>query len=48
MTIDGVGCLMMAPPTLQLGQSYPFNRDFLFITFGGMSARESGGRWNVG
>jgi len=43
----GVGCLLMAPPSMTVGSSYPFNRTFLFLDFDRMTARDPGGRWNV-
>jgi hypothetical protein len=43
----GVGCLLMAPPTMVEGAAYPFNRTFLFVRFDRMTARETGGRWNT-
>ena len=45
-SIQGVGCLLFAPPSMQLGATYPFNRTFLFMTYEGMTARGSDGRWN--
>jgi hypothetical protein len=47
-TIERVGCVLFAPPTFELDQTYPFNRTFLFLSFDGMSDREPGGRWNRG
>ena len=43
----GVGCLLMAPPSVVDEVSYPFNRTFLFVHFDRMTAREAGGRWNT-
>jgi hypothetical protein len=43
----GVGCLLMAPPSMAVNTSYPFNRTFLFLRFDRMTAREPGGRWNT-
>ncbi len=43
----GVGCLLMAPPSMTVGTSYPFNRAFLFMKLAGMASREPGGRWNA-
>jgi hypothetical protein len=43
----GVGCLLMAPPSVAIGTSYPFNRAFLFLHFDRMSTRDPGGRWNA-
>jgi hypothetical protein len=45
--VRGVGCLLMAPPSMTVGTSYPFNRTFLFMHFDRMTAREPGGRWNT-
>jgi len=45
--VSGVGCLLMAPPSMTLDTSYPFNQTFLFVTFDRMTAREPGGRWNT-
>jgi hypothetical protein len=47
VSAPGVGCLLMAPPSMTLGTSYPFNRTFLFLNFDRMSARDPGGRWNA-
>jgi len=47
ITVAGVGCLLLAPPSLELGASYPFNRSFLFVDLEGMTGREPGGRWNT-
>jgi hypothetical protein len=43
----GVGCLLMAPPSMTVGTSYPFNRTFLFLSFDRMTPRDPGGRWNT-
>jgi len=48
VAVDGVGCTLFAPPSLTLDMRYPFNRTYLAIAFDGMTAREPGGRWNVG
>ncbi|HUP39044.1 MAG TPA: hypothetical protein VM115_02905, partial [Vicinamibacterales bacterium] len=48
VSAPGVGCLLMAPPSMTVGTSYPFNRTFLFLHFDRMSARDPGGRWNAG
>ena len=45
-SIQGVGCLLFAPPSMQFGTTYPFNRTFLFLTYEGMTARGADGRWN--
>jgi hypothetical protein len=47
VSAPGVGCLLMAPPSMTVGTSYPFNRTFLFIRYGRMTPREPGGRWNT-
>jgi hypothetical protein len=47
MTIEGVGCLMFAPPSPELDTPYPFNRTFHFVRPAqGIGPRESWGRWN--
>jgi len=45
MTILGVGCLLLGPPSLALDTPYPFSRSFLFVDFEGLSARGPEGRW---
>ena len=45
--VAGVGCLLLAPPGMTPGQSYPFNQTFLFLDYDRMTAREPGGRWNT-
>jgi hypothetical protein len=47
VSAPGVGCLLMAPPSMTVGTSYPFNQTFLFLDFDRMTAREPGGRWNT-
>jgi len=47
VSLPRVGCVLMAPPSLALGASYPFNQTFLFITYDRMTPREAGGRWNT-
>jgi hypothetical protein len=47
ITVPGVGCLLLAPPSLALATPYPFNGSFLFIDLEGIDARESWGRWNL-
>jgi hypothetical protein len=47
VSAPGVGCLLLAPPSMTVGTSYPFNRTFLFLNFDRMSARDPGGRWNA-
>lgn len=46
VSAPGVGCLLMAPPSIAVGASYPFNRTYLFFEFDRMSTRDPGGRWN--
>ena len=48
VSAPGVGCLLMAPPSMTVDTAYPFNRTFLFMNFDRMSARDPGGRWNAG
>lgn len=45
-TIEGVGCLLLQPPSLAADTGYPFERNFLFIETSGLTRREAGGRWN--
>jgi hypothetical protein len=47
MTIDGVGCLVLSPPSPLPDVAYPFNRSFVFIDPRGMGPREPDGRRNV-
>jgi hypothetical protein len=47
VSAQGVGCFLMAPPSMTVGTSYPFNRTLLFVNFDRMTAREPGGRWNT-
>lgn len=47
-TIEGVGCLLLAPPSLVPETVYPFNRSFLSVTGSGLGPREEWGRWNAG
>ena len=47
VSVPGVGCLLMAPPSMTVGTSYLFNRTFLFIRYGRMTPREPAGRWNI-
>ena len=37
VSAPGVGCLLMAPPSMTVGTSYPFNRTFLFLDFDRMT-----------
>ena len=46
MTVPGVGCLLLNPPSLALDTVYPFNRSYLFVDMPGMDMREAWGRWN--
>ena len=46
--VSGVGCALLAPPSVTLETVYPFNRTFLAVGFDNMSNRESGGRWSTG
>jgi hypothetical protein len=46
ITVPGVGCLLLAPPSLRLGTPYPFSSTYLFIELDGLSGREPWGRWN--
>ena len=47
VSVQGVGCLLLAPPSMTVGVSYPFNRTFLFLRFDRMTSRDPGGRWNT-
>jgi hypothetical protein len=47
VAVQGVGCLLMAPPSITIGSSYPFNRSFLFLRVDRMTPREPGGRRNT-
>ena len=47
ISAPGVGCLLMSPPSMTVGVSYPFNRTFLFLNFDRMTPREPAGRWNT-
>jgi hypothetical protein len=46
VSVAGVGCLLLAPPSVAFDTSYPFNRTFLPIALQGLSRREPWGRWN--
>jgi hypothetical protein len=46
--IPDVGCVLFAPPSFALDETYSFNRTFLFLSFDDMTDREAGGRWNLG
>jgi hypothetical protein len=47
VSVEGVGCLLLAPPSLTIDTSYPFNRNFLSLQFDRMTSRDPGGRWNT-
>ena len=47
VSVPRVGCVLMAPPSMAIGTSYPFNQTFLFLSFDYMTPREPGGRWNT-
>jgi hypothetical protein len=47
LTVTGIGCLMLAPPTAALETRYPLNRRFLFMSYEGMSARTPDGRFST-
>ena len=42
VSAPGVGCLLMAPPSMTVGTSYPFNRTFLFLNFDRMTRARPG------
>jgi len=46
VAVEGVGCLLLAPPSLAEGIGFPFNGSFLFMELDGFSFPESAGRWN--
>ena len=46
MTIDELGCLIFEPPSITVGEAYPFNRTFLFLEFAGLTSRREQGRLN--
>ena len=46
VSVSGVGCLLLAPPSVAFDTPYPFSRTFLPIALKGLSAREPWGRWN--
>jgi len=48
MVVEGVGCLLLEPPSLAENVSYPFSRSYLFVDIQGLSLREMDGRWNAG
>jgi hypothetical protein len=48
VAIDRVGCVLLAPPTVEVGKRYPFNRTMLAIEYDGMGERDPGGRWTTG
>jgi hypothetical protein len=47
VAIDRVGCVLLAPPTLEVAERYPFNRTTLAIEYDGMGERDPGGRWTT-
>jgi hypothetical protein len=48
-TIEGVGCLLFEPPGPQLDVSYPFSREYMFVTTKeGFVDPEPWGRWVIG
>ena len=47
VSVERMGCVRMAPPSVTLGTTYPFNQTFLFLDFDYMTPREPGGRWNT-
>ena len=47
ITVPGVGCLLLAPPSLALDTVYPLNGSFLFVELRRMGEREPDGRWNT-
>ncbi len=47
VSVEGVGCLLLAPPSMTLGTSYLFNQTFMFLDFDYMTPREAAGRWNT-
>jgi hypothetical protein len=47
VSIDRVGCVLLAPPTIELGKRYPFNRTMLAVEYDGMGERDPGGRWST-
>jgi hypothetical protein len=53
LSVGSIGCLLVSPPSMMVGVSYPFNRPMLFMSDEGMTVREPGtrepgGRWNTG
>jgi hypothetical protein len=47
VSVAGLGCLTMAPPSVALDKGYPFEGRFLFLAYQGLTARKAGGRWNA-
>ncbi len=45
--VRGIGCLLLAPPSVGLGASYPFNRTYLPVALQGLSGRLIQGRHNI-
>jgi hypothetical protein len=44
---NGVGCLLLSPPSPTLGKRYPFSGRYLFLSYQGLSPRLSDGRFNT-
>ena len=47
VSAPGVGCLLMAPPSMTSGRHIPSTETFLFLDFDHMTSRDPGGRWNT-
>lgn len=47
VSVRAIGCLLLAPPSVVVGTSYPFNRTYLPVTFQGLSPRAMEGRHNI-
>ena len=46
VSVRGVGCLLLAPPSMTLEEPYHFNRTYLFLTYD-RTERDPNGRWNT-
>jgi len=46
VTIPGVGCLLLAPPSVSLDRVYPFSQSFRPVRLTGFAGREPWGCWN--
>ena len=46
LMIRGVGCLLFAPPSIEVGRAYLFNRPMLFLNSQDMTVRNAEGRLN--